>query len=110
MRILHLVEENGKEPVMLKLVYSELKQAPHGLAREAQQLILAALVAQRQLEFVTSKGDRINRRSLDLQIIWDDIVGIAKPLDSSYSVKTEQLGCFVCGCIGFQIARRPGRP
>ena len=29
------------------------------------------------IEFVTSKGDRINSRSLDLKIIWDDIDGIA---------------------------------
>ena len=55
--------------------------------REAQHLILTALVAQRQIEFVTSKGDRINRRSLDLKIIWDDIEGIAKPSSRVYSNK-----------------------
>lgn len=102
-RILQLVADNGKEPVLLKSVYSELKRAPHGLAREAQQLILAALVAQRQLEFVTSKGDRINRRSLDLQIIWDDIVGIARPLDSSYSAKKlVSWGILFAGESGFR--------
>ncbi|MEP7212273.1 MAG: hypothetical protein ABI791_04315 [Acidobacteriota bacterium] len=102
-RILQLVNANDKEPVLLKAVYSELKQAPHGLAREAQQLILAALVAQRQLEFVTSKGDRINRRSLDLQIIWDDIIGIAKPLDSSYPVKKlVGWGKLFAGASGFR--------
>jgi hypothetical protein len=102
-RVLQLVEANGKEPVTLKSVYAELRQSPHGLAREAQQLILAALVAQRQLEFVTSKGDRINRRSLDLQIIWDDIVGIAKPLDSSYSAKKlVNWGVQFAGSSGFR--------
>lgn len=62
-----------------------LRSAPFGLTREAQRLVMAALVAQRQFDFVTSKGDRINYRSLDLQIIWDDIVGIAKPLNELYS-------------------------
>jgi hypothetical protein len=58
-------------------VYKELKKPPYGYVREAQQLILSAMVSQRMIEFVTSKGDRINSRSLDLKIIWDDIVGIA---------------------------------
>jgi hypothetical protein len=62
-----------------------LKKSPHGFVREAQHLILTALVAQRKIEFVTSKGDRINRRSLDLKIIWDDIEGVAKPVGTVYS-------------------------
>jgi hypothetical protein len=77
--ILAKIGESGNETVLLKDIYRELKRPPHGLVREAVQLLLAALVAQRRLEFVTSKGDRINRRSLDLKIIWDDIVGIARP-------------------------------
>ncbi len=56
-----------------------LAAPPFGLTREAQRLVLAALVAQREFEFVTSSGNRINHRSLDLQIIWDDIVGLAIP-------------------------------
>jgi len=48
---------------------------------------LTALVAQRQIDFVTSKGDRINQRSLDLKIIWDDIVGIARPAGAAFSAK-----------------------
>jgi hypothetical protein len=66
-----------------------LKREPIGLVREAQHLVLTALVANRQIEFVTSKGDRISRRSLDLKIIWDDIEGIALPTATSYS--TERL-------------------
>jgi hypothetical protein len=62
-----------------------LSGAPFGLTREAQRLVMAAMVAQRQFDFVTSKGDRINYRSLDLQIIWDDIVAIARPLNELYS-------------------------
>lgn len=78
----------GSEPdnsVSLKDIYNQLRKTPYGLGREAQHLILTALVAQRQIEFVTSKNDRINRRSLDLTIIWDDVEGIAKPLDVVYS-------------------------
>jgi hypothetical protein len=67
----------GRRDVELSDVYNELKKPPYGYVREAQQLILSAMVSQRMIEFVTSKGDRINSRSLDLKIIWDDIVGIA---------------------------------
>ncbi len=83
--VLTLVRQHGEETVSLRDLYRQLKKTPNGLVREAQHLILTALVAQRQIEFVTSKGDRINRRSLDLKIIWDDIEGIAKPTGSTYS-------------------------
>lgn len=85
--VLQLVQAAGDETVALKSIYSRLRKEPHGLVREAQHLILAALVAQRQIEFVTSKGDRISRRSLDLKIIWDDIVGVAKPVGAQLSAK-----------------------
>jgi hypothetical protein len=83
--VMALVAESGEETVSLKEIYRELKKEPFGLVHEAVHLVLAALVAQRHLEFVTSKGDRINRRSLDLQIIWDDIVGVAAPSTVLYS-------------------------
>ncbi len=85
--ILSEVEESSGETTSLKTIYKKLKQSPNGLAREAQQLILTALVANRQIEFVTLEGDRINRRSLDLKIIWDDINGIAKPSGVVYTNK-----------------------
>lgn len=84
--VLSLVKQTN-ETVSLKTIYRHLKQPPFGLVREAQHLVLTALVAQRQIEFVTSKGDRINRRSLDLKIIWDDIEGVAKPSSKVYSNK-----------------------
>ncbi len=87
--VLSLVKNSGEETVSLRKIYRHLKRAPVGLVREAQHLILTALVANRQIEFVTTKGDRINRRSLDLKIIWDDIEGIALPSGSSYP--TERL-------------------
>lgn len=83
--ILALVRRAGEDTVSLRSVYRGLRRPPVGLVREAQQLVLAALVANRKIEFVTSKGDRINRRSLDLKIIWDDIEGIARPADVHYS-------------------------
>lgn len=83
--IIELVLSNGEKPVLLTDVYSQLRRSPNGLVREAQQMVLTALVAQRLIEFVTSSGNRINRRSLDLQIIWGDIVGIAKPGETNFS-------------------------
>ncbi|NNE66877.1 MAG: hypothetical protein HKN33_09945 [Pyrinomonadaceae bacterium] len=77
----------GDETVPLTTVFEALREAPFGLVKEAQQLILAALVAHRKVEFVTSAGDRISRRSLDLKIIWDDIDGIAIPADVQYESK-----------------------
>lgn len=62
-----------------------MQAPPYGLSREACHLVLAALVGQRQFEFVTASGIRINHRSLDLQIIWDDIVGLAQPAEERYS-------------------------
>ena len=87
--VLSLVRQTPDETVSLRTIYRHLKREPIGLVREAQHLILTALVANRQIEFVTTKGDRITRRSLDLQIIWDDIEGIALPSAANYS--TERL-------------------
>ena len=87
--VLALVKAATEETVSLRTVYRYLKREPIGLVREAQHLVLTALVANRQIEFVTTKGDRISRRSLDLKIIWDDIEGVALPTATSYS--TERL-------------------
>lgn len=84
-RVLALVRENPNRTISLKEIHQALRKQPYGLAGEAQHLILTALVAQRQIEFVTTHGDRINRRSLDLKIIWDDIEGVAKPSSVVYS-------------------------
>ena len=82
-----IVDEASNGQLDLSRVNLELRKPPLGLVREAQELILAAMVSQRMIEFVTSKGDRINHRSLDLKIIWDDIVGLARPQESAYSAK-----------------------
>ncbi len=80
-------EVETAETTSLQAIYQNLRKPPYGLARETQHLILTALVAIRQIEFVTTQGDRINRRSLDLKIIWDDIAGVAKPSGVVYSNK-----------------------
>lgn len=82
--VLDLVQE-GSGTVLLSEVHSRLRRSPHGLGREAQQMLMTALVAERYIEFVTESGNRINRRSLDLTIIWEDIVGVARPVESSFS-------------------------
>lgn len=89
--LLSFIDSSDNQTVALRDVYSILGEKPLGLGIEAQRLILGFLVAQRRIEFVTSKGDRINHRSLDLTIIWDDIVGIAKPtgIHFDYSMLTD---------------------
>jgi hypothetical protein len=62
-----------------------LGEPPVGLVTEAQHLILGALVANGLVEFVTTRGDRINGRSLDLKIAWNDVAGIALPRSAAYS-------------------------
>ena len=83
--ILGLLDKSEDGFVSIKSIYKHLKKSAHGLVREAQQLILTALVSHQQIEFITTKGDRINRRSLDLKIIWGDINGVSRPAGRSYS-------------------------
>ncbi|MFM9905374.1 MAG: DUF6079 family protein [Pyrinomonadaceae bacterium] len=71
--------------ITLEELSSRMRAAPIGLTREAQHIVLTALVAQGQYEFVTFSGNRINKRSLDLQIMWDDVAGVAKPFVEIYS-------------------------
>lgn len=84
-KVLNLVGTDGN--TTLADIYSELRKSPFGLVREAQHLVLAALVADRRIEFVTNGGDRINSRSLDLRIIWDEIAGIVKTKENAVSSK-----------------------
>ena len=77
-----------EETVSLKTIYEKLREKPYGLSREAQNLVLGALVARRHIEFVTSTGDRINHRSLDLKILWEDIVGIGRPASVEFDYQT----------------------
>lgn len=84
-RILDLIEKGKGETVSLESISNALNASPFGLVREGQRVILTALVAARRIDFVTTKGDRINKRSLDLRIIWDDIHGIASSVGQQLS-------------------------
>lgn len=76
--VLQMTDEADGDVVPLDSVYSRLRDEPYGLQREAQHLILAALVAQRRIELVTATGDRIGRRTLDLKLRWDELSGVAR--------------------------------
>jgi hypothetical protein len=84
-RVLSSMNTGADEVRSLTSIFEMLSAPPYGLVREASYLLLAAMVSARLIEFVTSNGDRINHRSLDLQLIWEDIVGIAIPRDAGYS-------------------------
>ena len=84
-QVLDLKAPDQSGVIPLSEVSRQLQSPPYGLTLEAQQLVLGALVAQRQFEFVTFSENRINHRSLDLQIMWEDIVGISRPSDEGYS-------------------------
>lgn len=75
----------SRELIPIGEISERMRRRPYGFPLEAQHLMLASLVAQRRFEFVTSAGNRIHHRSLDLQIIWDDIVAVARPSENNYS-------------------------
>lgn len=76
--VLSMTDIADGDVVPLEEVYAKLRSEPYGLLNDSQHLILAALVAQRRIELVTSSGDRIGRRTLDLKLNWDEITGIAR--------------------------------
>lgn len=55
-----------------------LRRAPFGLLCEAQQIVLAALVAQRRIELVTPAGDSLSRRTLRHAIDWESVTGVRR--------------------------------
>lgn len=71
--------ELGRDEIGLTEIVSSLNDRPTGLSLEAIHLILTAMVSGCGYEFVTKQGSRISRRTLDLQLVWDDIVSIALP-------------------------------
>ena len=105
--ILDGVKNNAEAVITIEDLSSRMLAAPFGLARDARHLVLAALVAQRQFEFVTFTGNRINHRSLDLQIIWDDIAGIAQPFSEVYSgERLREWAVLITGLTGIKSLDR----
>ncbi|HEV2913130.1 MAG TPA: DUF6079 family protein [Pyrinomonadaceae bacterium] len=76
--VIATTDEADGEVVSLHAIYEQLRGEPYGLLREAQHLILAALVAQRRIELVTGTGDRITHRTLDRTLSWDEVAGVAR--------------------------------
>jgi len=84
-QVLAMTDAAGGELVSLGDIYLRLRAEPYGLQREAQQLILAALVAQRRIELITDTNDRITRRTLDQRLRWDEITGIVRASELLHS-------------------------
>ena len=76
--VLQLTDAADGATVSLDEVYGNLRRAPFGFLRETQHLILAALIAGRRIELVTSAGDRIGRRTLGDGLKWDEMAGMAR--------------------------------
>ncbi|HEV2707437.1 MAG TPA: hypothetical protein VGV59_16085 [Pyrinomonadaceae bacterium] len=76
--VVALVDAADGEVVSIDAVRRALRRPPYGLLRDAQHLVLAALVAQRRVELVTPSGDRISRRTLGRAVKWDEVAGVAR--------------------------------
>ncbi|HVG31829.1 MAG TPA: hypothetical protein VM911_02055 [Pyrinomonadaceae bacterium] len=76
--VIAMTDDADGEVVALHDIGHKLRSEPYGLLTEAQQLILAALVAQRRIELVTTTGDRITHRTLDRALRWNEIAGVAR--------------------------------
>lgn len=98
--------DDGSDPAWirdaLKLVHESEAQAhlpiaevrrafaspPYGLKREAQNLVLAALVAQRRIDLVSSSGMRITRRDLSEPVRWDGVASVARSASARMDAET----------------------
>lgn len=76
--VIAMTDDADGQVVALSAIGHKLGSGPYGLLTEAQQLILAALVAQRRIELVTTTGDRITHRTLDRALRWNEIAGVAR--------------------------------
>jgi hypothetical protein len=92
--VIAMADEASGEVVPLAAIHSQLRREPYGLLREAQRLILAALVAQRRIELVTDTGDRITHRTLDRTLRWNEISGVARAATLIYGAI--QLTAWAC--------------
>jgi hypothetical protein len=72
------VEACGRRGVTLAEALAVLNDAPFGLTRPAQLLVVAALVAQRRLELITTDGARLGRGAIAGVIDWTDVRGVAR--------------------------------
>lgn len=87
--VLALTDAADGKTVPLEVVSRALRRKPYGLLREAQHLVLAALVARRRVQLVTVVGESITRRAQGRSIIWDQIAGVGRAAVTHHS--TEEL-------------------
>ncbi|MCA1592905.1 MAG: DUF6079 family protein [Acidobacteria bacterium] len=86
--VLALAEGEAGQVVSLERVRRALRGEPYGLLSEAQHLVLAALVAQRRIELVTTSDERISRRTPVRSIKWDEVAGLCRAETARYSVES----------------------
>ncbi len=87
--VLAHVEQSGMGGVSTAELQAALGSAPFGLVPAAQRLVVAALVAQRRLELVTSAGARVGRGVHIEEFDWTDVTGVARATASQHD--TEEL-------------------
>jgi hypothetical protein len=70
--------EASEQGISAAEVRRALARTPYGLTREAQHLVLAALVACGRVELITMTGGLISRRTLGRATDWDEIAGVCR--------------------------------
>ncbi len=85
--VLQLVLATNGEAVALEDINDVLGSAPFGFSIEAQQLVLVALVANRQLELMTSAGERLARRALQANVKWAEVTSVTRASGITTSVE-----------------------
>lgn len=73
-----LIDAAGEQGIAADEVHRALARAPFGLARDAQRLVLAALVASGRAELLTKTGGLISRRTLGRATEWGEIAGVCR--------------------------------
>jgi truncated hemoglobin YjbI len=73
-----LIDSRGERGASASEVRRALSAAPYGLARDAQHLVLAALVACGRAELLTMTGGLISRRTLGRATDWGEIAGVRR--------------------------------
>ncbi|HEX5707177.1 MAG TPA: DUF6079 family protein [Pyrinomonadaceae bacterium] len=76
--LLKLVKASGDETLPLVEARALLRRPPFGLGRVAQNLVLAALVAQRRVELITTSGEHISRRKLASPVRWESVASLCR--------------------------------
>ncbi|HEV2800586.1 MAG TPA: hypothetical protein VGW12_08820 [Pyrinomonadaceae bacterium] len=76
--VLALVDRAGSRVVPLASVNQVLGGQPYGLSARAQELVLAALVAERRIELAMAGDGRISRRTLGSSIKWEEVAGVCR--------------------------------